>query len=181
MDFRLTDKKLVHPGLLRVAEMYERLGGDGVMPHRAQFEPRNAPWLYGFIIMMDVLAGAEGGRDYRYTDTGAFWQLTFGFDLTGIRLSEFEACGQLTAVRTNYDHAVEARAPRYRFGRMIWPSGQFIRYERLVLPFAGSDGEVSMLVLAAQSDRSLQEIIACKGLGEPRLELELSAASAAAA
>lgn len=177
MDFRHVDKKTVSSNLLRFAKYCDGLAGGAELPHRDAFAIGDVHWLFGFIVTADVL---EDGRDYRYATAGDFWKVAMNFDLSNTRLSELEACGRLTNVRPNYDAARQARAPRYRTARLTWPDRKFIRYERLVVPFAGDDGAVSMLVVAAQCDKSFEELLAYKGTGEPRLVLELSAETAVA-
>ncbi len=181
MDFREVDKRTVSRDLLRFADYCLSLTEGGPMPHRHSFEVRTVPWLFGLIATVDVL---DGGADYRFAYSGDLWKLALHCDLTGLRLSEIEASSARMplALRTHYDAAVRARAPRYRFGRWIWPDEYFIRLERLIVPFAGKGGAVSMLVVAVQCEKSIGEIMEeCRHRGEPRLELELSRRAVAAA
>jgi hypothetical protein len=177
MDFRQVDKASVTPALMRFAGLCETLADGGDLPHRNRFEVRNAPWLFGFFSTVDVL---KGGHDYRYIESGDFWRVMLNLDLVGARLSELEACGQMQNIRANYDAALRSRAPRYRTARLNWPNGMELRYERLVVPFAGNDGEVSMLVVAAQCEKPLQELMSYQRFGAPKLSLEFSAAAQAA-
>jgi hypothetical protein len=172
MDFRQVDRSIVSPGLLRFAKFCDDLAASDPMPHRDRFHVREVPWLFGFLTVVDVL---EGGRDYRFSYCGDFWKVTLNADMSGCRLSEAESCSQLSANRPNYDAAVKARAPRYRFGRWIWPNKHFIRIERLIVPFCDDDGEVSMLVIAGHCEKTYREIHDdCLAYGAPRLELETS-------
>jgi hypothetical protein len=171
MDFRLIDKSSVHHNLLRFAVYCETLANGAEMAQQSLFEARNTPWLFGFIAVVDVL---EGGADYRYAYAGDFWKAMLGYDINATRVSELEACGRFPNVRSNYDAAVRARSPRYRTARLSWPDGKVFRYERLVVPFAGDDGAVAMLVVAAQCEKPLSDLLAYRGLGEAKLTLELS-------
>lgn len=177
MDFCLVDKSRVSPALMRFADYCEALAGGAGMPPAAAFELSAVHWLFGYVVLADVI---DGGRDYRYSYSGDFWKATLNYDLAGCRLSELEAVGRLTNFRNHYDKVVATQAPRYRTARMTWPDGKIVRYQRLVVPFAGENGEASMLVIAAQSDKSFAELMAYKATGEPKLELELTAACVAA-
>lgn len=177
MDYRQTDISRVHPNLRRFAEYCQGLAKGGVMARAGDFRLSEAHWLFGFINIVDVI---NGGEDYRYASCGTFWKLILGFDLTGARLSEMEAVGRLKDLRDNYDHTVAAGAPRYRAADLYWPGGPSLHLERLVVPFAGPDGKVSMLTVAAQCNCSLQELFARHSLGEARLVLEPSRRAEAA-
>lgn len=169
MDFRSVDKALVHPNLLRFARYCDELAGGAEMPSRKTFEVRNVPWLYGFVIVAEVI---ESGADYRYSYVGEFWKAILNYDTNNLRLSELEECGRFTNVRPNYTAAVQNRAARYRRAQITWRDGKHISYERLVMPFCNETGVVTELVVAAQCDRPLEEILAARGIGEGRLTLE---------
>ena len=171
MDFRRVDRGTVHTNLLRFASYCETLrDGDGMPPSR-RFEVRNTPWLFGFVAVADVI---DGGRDYRYSHAGDFWKAMLGYDIESMRVSELEACGRFPNVRSNYDATAKAQSPRYRMARLTWPDGKVFRYERIVVPFAGKHGEPAMLVIAAQCEKPLSDILAFRGAGDAKLTLELS-------
>lgn len=169
MDFRAVDKALVHPNLLRFAQYCEELAGGAEMPPRSVFEVRNVPWLYGFIIVAEVIGG---GTDYRYCYVGDFWKAILNYETCNLRLSELEECGRFTNVRPNYDAAVRNRAPRYRRAQISWRDGKSAFYERLVMPFCDKVGTVTEIVIAAQCDRPLEQLLAMRGVGEAKLTLE---------
>jgi hypothetical protein len=172
MDFRLVDKTMVDPSLLRFAQFCDDLAGNAPMPRRERFRIRDATWLFGYLKVADVLGG---GRDFRYSYVGDFWHTMLNYDLTGARLSELEACGMMTNVRTNYDAALKAHAPRYRFGRWVRPNRRFIRTERLLVPFTDDGETVSMLVIAVHCKKAYSEILEeVRDAGPARLELEFS-------
>lgn len=171
MDFRLVDKTIVSPDLMRLADYCEALDGGGAMPPARAFALSELHWLFGFVVTADVI---DGGRDYRYSYSGEFWKVALNYDLTSQRLSELEAVGRLMNFREHYDKVIANCAPRYRTARMTWPDGKIVRYERLVVPFADDNGEPIMLLIAARSDKSIAELLEYKATGEPRLELELT-------
>lgn len=172
MDFREVDQSTVHPNLIRFARYCENLAAGDDMPPARLFEVRDAPWLFGFIAVADVLGS---GADYRYSFAGDFWRVMLNYRMDGVRLSELEECGRFPNVRSNYDAALRYRAPRYRSARMTWPDGKYFRYERLVTPFSDEEGGVGCLVIAAQCDRSMQDLMTYRGAGEAKLTLEITA------
>lgn len=169
MDFRQLEKYSTNPNLLRFAKYCEGLAGDKSMPHRQDFLPGNIHWLYGCFYAVEVM---EGGRDYRCTFDSTLFGALYGFDLLGKRISELEACGRLSVQRRDFDAVTAAGAPRYRTGRLVWPDRKSIRNERIIVPFAGDDGNAALLVVAAQCDKPFQELRGYKGIGEPHLELD---------
>jgi hypothetical protein len=172
MDFLQVDQSKVSPDILRFALHCRQLAGGAAMPKRRDFAPRDVPWLFGCVTAIDVI---DGGRDYRFSYCGDFWRVVVDCDMLGWRLSEAESCNRLTCVRFNYDSAVCARSPRYRFGRWTWPNGLSIRYERLLTPFADDNGKVTMLVLVARPEKPLSELFALPRNGLPRIDLEATA------
>lgn len=175
MEFRQVDKSLVHPNLMRFAHYCEELAGGAEMPPRKRFEVRNVPWLFGFLVVADVIGG---GKDYRYSYAGEFWKAMLNYDMNSVRLSELEECGRFTNLRPNYDATVECRAPRYRAALLSWRDGKTLRYERLVVPFCDETGNITELVIAAQCECPLSELISLRGSGEAKLSLEGSEVTA---
>lgn len=154
--------------LLRVIRYFASMTGGKPMPHYSCFRPNDLHWLFGHFYTVKVL---DGGTDYRIGFCGPFWALMYGSDMTGCRLSELEACGRMRALRPVYNAVVAARHPSYCVGRMTWRGGQSIDHERVTIPFADDDGNPALLLVAAQCNRELSEVLQAKGCGEPILEL----------
>lgn len=169
MDFTATYEKSARPEIVRLAKHCEALAGARQMPHRQDFRPADVTWLLGRIYLVNVL---EGGADYCFRLFGIFWEKMYSADITGQRLSELEASGRLTALRSDYDNVVAARAPLFRPGKLVWPNEKSIYYERLLVPFSGDDGQVSLILGAAGCGVPLDELFRHKGLGLPRLVLD---------
>jgi len=170
MEFGATFERLAHPDLIRLARHCQGLAPPHQLPRRADFDP--APvmrYLAGQLYLIDVL---DGGADYRFRLFGLFWQTVYGCNLAGELLSDIEATGNLLVLRAHYDACVAQRAPIFRPGKLIWPDRHAIAYQRLLIPFAGDDGAVSLLVCAAHSDIPREDVCLYQGLGVPRLELD---------
>jgi len=169
MDFTAVYKSSARPEILRLARHCDALAGTRQMPHRQDLNPTNVTWLLGHLYLIDVL---DGGADYRFRLFGVFWEKMYGIDLTGQRLSEIEATGRLAALRGDYDAVVAAGMPFFHPGRLIWPNQKSIRYERLLVPFSGDDGQVSLILAAAGCDVPFEDLVLHKGKGLPRLVLD---------
>ena len=169
MDFTKIYKRSARADILRLARYCDALAGTRPMPHRQDFRPTDVTWLLGYIYLIDVL---DGGADYCFRLFGTFWEKMYGADLTGQRLSEIEMGGHLDVLRGDYDKVVSTRAPLFHPGKLVWPNQKSIKYERLLIPFSGDDGQVSLILAAVGCDVALGELVLHKGKGLPRLILD---------
>jgi|GEM_PF-1312669 hypothetical protein len=164
---------LAEPGhantnLIRVVRYYSAMTGGKPMPHRDCFQPIDLHWLFGHFYTVDIL---NGGADYRFGYSGPFWSVIYGIDLSGRRMSEMDNLLFAQDLRALYDPVVAQRRPGYYRCRLSWQNGRYIAHERVTIPFAGDDGLPSMLLVAAQYDRKISEVLCSKGCGLPRLEI----------
>ena len=157
-----------HPDLVRVAESYNKLAGDRLMPVRSDFSPSRFRWMVGRMYLIDVL---DGGADYRFRLWGDFLQVVYGFDLTGLRFSELEEQGLLVALRPHYDGIVATKTVRFHPGAAVWPNGACIQYQWLMLPFADEEGRVSLILGAVASEVPTEDLVFFRGLGSPSFVL----------
>jgi hypothetical protein len=157
-----------NPKLLRVAQHYAAQAGGGKMPNRKCFRPEDLHWLFGHFYTVDIL---RGGADYRFGFCGPFWVAMYNLDPTGTLLSEMEACGRFKGLRGMYATSASTRIPYYCNGHLLWPNQKAVFHERVTVPFSNDSGEASMLLVAAQCDRSLSDVLLAKGFGEPNLIL----------
>lgn len=158
-----------YPELVKLVEYCRRLAGNRDLPNRDDFRPAQIRWMFGHLYMGDVLGG---GADYRCTLWGPFWETIFGVDLRGMLLSELERAGHLTHLRLEYGAIVADRKTRFRVGHVIWPGNRTIRFARVIIPFAGDDGNVSMLLSGGTSQMSPDELTSYRGLGMPRFAFD---------
>ena len=156
------------PELVRVAECYEALTGDRLMPHRSEFSASRFRWMVGRMYLIDVL---DGGADFRIRLWGDFLQIVYGVDQTGVRISEMEDRRLGDSLLRHYGNIVASKSPHFLPGAAVWPNGACIQYQRLLLPFAGDDGEVSLIVGMAASDTANDDLVFFKGLGTPSFVL----------
>lgn len=165
----VSDSHDIHPNLLRLAQHFTRQTKRGFMPLREAFQQDELSWLYGYYYVVDVL---EGGHDYRFGYCGHCWQIFYGLDLTGERLSEVEDYPHLRGRRADYDAVVHARHPAYAVGILQWPGGSQAHFHRIIIPFADEAGTPSMLLVAAQSEIAPSQLLQYKVHGNPRILVE---------
>ncbi len=125
--------------------------------------------MMGRLYLVDVL---DGGSDYCFRLFGAFWQTILGLDLTGQRLSGLETFWFLTSLRPEYDLAVATQKPQFHPGKLVWPDGNAVGYQRLLIPFSREGNQVSLILGAAHCESEIDDLILFVGQGLPRLVLE---------
>lgn len=169
MNFSVLDERCAHPDLKELGAYCERIADGRPLPRREDFRLADVRWMAGRLYMVDVL---EGGADYFFRLFGVFWQEILGVDLTGQRLSGLEVFGFLSSVRPDYDKVVASRQPLFHPGQLVWPNRRTIHYERLLIPLSRGDGQVSLILGAAQCDMDLNDLSLFRGTGLPRLILD---------
>ena len=156
------------PDLVRVAECYEALTGDRLMPHRSEFSASRFRWMVGRMYLIDVL---DGGADFRVRLWGDFLQVVYGVDQTGVQISAMKDQRLGGVLQRHYGNIVSSKTPQFLPGAAVWPNGACIQYQRMLLPFADDAGEVSLILGAVASDRSNDDLVFFKGLGSPSFVL----------
>jgi hypothetical protein len=159
-----------YPDLAKLIDHCRQLAGGRDMPHRNDFRASKVRWMFAHLYLVDVV---DGGADYRCRLWGQFWETIFGINLQGKSLSDLEQTGNLLHLRAEYDAIVAARCIRFRAGQVIWRDNTSADYARVIVPFAGDDGHVSMLLSAATCGKSIEDLVFFKGLGVPRFEYRL--------
>lgn len=160
----------MNPNLLRLALHYAALSKSRTMPSRDRFHADDLHWLYGCFYTVDVL---HEDHDYRFGYCGPCWKMFYGLDLSGKRLSEIEYAPQLHRRRADFDAVCAARRPGYCNGHLQWPDGYRIRYERLTIPFSGTQlqahDQASMLLVAAQCEIPVGDVLRYNAHGRPQV------------
>jgi hypothetical protein len=168
-EFRRPAGIEAYPDLAKLVDYCQLLADDCDLPHRKDFLPSRVRWMFGHLYLVDVL---EGGADYRCRVWGQFWEAIFGCDLQGKLLSDLERAGHVLHLRAIYDDIVATRQMHLRSGQVVWPDDKAVRFVRVIIPFAGDDGNVSMLLGGATSQMSSDDLVYFKGLGMPRFSLD---------
>lgn len=160
---------VAYPDLLKFADHCAQLTRVGRLPHRDSFRASQVRWMFGHLYLVDVL---EQGADYRCRLWGLFWETIFGVNMRERRLSDLERDGQVSHLRSEYDSIVADGKARFRAGRVIWPDNKAVGFARVIVPFAGDDGCVSMLACGGTSELSPDDLVFFKGLGMPSFSFD---------
>lgn len=167
----------VHNDLLRLAQYCNHIAAGKPLAFRRDFDPFATGWMLGSMYMVKVL---DGGADYRFGLFGESMREVQGRDNTGRLLSEIGIPGLTDTLRDEFDEMMLQREMLYRRGRLVWPAGESIELERLLIPLAGDDGEIGYILGAQHYQCPLEFVVLFKGKGIPRLETEPYAPSVAA-
>jgi len=153
-----------HPDLAHLLDHCRKLAGENELPRAEDFRPSDTRWAIGWISLVDVL---DGGADFRIRLFGSVCQSVFGADLTGLRLSQIESAGSFVGMTSDYVKVVHDRRPAYHSGKVIWPNGTELCFDRLLVPFAGRNGDVCRIVAAADCGMPAEDVVIMRGFGPP--------------
>lgn len=125
-------------------DYWNRLRGETTMASAAQIEPIEMRPALGYVCLLDVL---DGGLDYYYRVYGSDVAHCAGADLTGTHLSSYVRARWMLVF-----HAAIYRAAVLRSEPLLncyEPTSDIAteRWERLILPLSGSEGEVARLLV----------------------------------
>jgi hypothetical protein len=130
--------------LAQLLDHWRSLAGNGDLPPSAAIDPSALVFILGWLMIIDPL---EGGADFAYRLYGSSIAEVTGRDLTGCKVSDsFPDFAAFTS--EIYRSAMQSRRPvltRHTPHRRMSIS----RWERLILPFAGSDGSVQRFLVGA--------------------------------
>jgi hypothetical protein len=128
----------------QLLEHWRGLARDGDLPSAEAIDPTALVFILGWLMIIDPLAG---GGDFKYRLYGSNIAELTGRDLTGCKVSDsFPDFAAFTS--EVYRGVMQSRRPmltRHTPHRRMIVS----RWERLILPFAGSDGSVARLLVGA--------------------------------
>ena len=130
--------------LAQLLEHWRGLARVGDLPPAEAIEPTALVFILGWLMIVDPL---DGGADFKYRLYGSSIAAVTGRDLTGCKVSDsFPAFAAFTSAV--YRNAIRDRRPvltRHSPPKEIVVS----RWERLILPYAGSDGGVVRFLVGA--------------------------------
>ncbi len=153
-----------HPDLAKFIDYCSQLAGDGRLPHRDDFRASQVRWMFGHLYLVDVM---EQGADYRCRLWGQFWETIFGINMRERCLSDLEQGGHVLHLRFEYAAILADGKARFRAGRVVWPDDRSMGFARVIVPFTGNGGNISMLACGGTSEMSPADLVFFKGLGIP--------------
>lgn len=162
MDFASVYGRLVDPDLIDLAHYCETLaGGQDLAPWKS-FRPEAVPAMMGRLYVAEVV---DGGADYFIRLSGMLMREIYGSDLEGLKVSVIADAGLRRILKKNFDAIVECREPLLCHGRLCWPDGHCIAVNRLLIPFAGPDGQLRIILGAIHCDAPLDLLVLFRGKG----------------
>lgn len=124
----------------------------GRLPTRADIAPAEIPRLLPHVGLIDVL---DAGGGFRYRLIGSHMVDVFGHDFTGTTLGEPHKDGDYGRfLHGLYSEAVARRGAIYCESRFLYRDDEDMLIRRLLLPLAGAEGGVAMLLFANSFDWS---------------------------
>lgn len=123
--------------------------GSRDMPMRRDLSPSDIVHLLPNVILVDVLAGPSR---YRYRLIGTSIAMWSGGDATGRDMDD-PRCGEGSQhFIAMHDEVVRSRAPLLTVGQPALFEGSQMLFDRILLPLAGPDGSVCMILGAADAN-----------------------------
>ncbi len=130
--------------LAQLLAHWRGLARDGELPPSTAIDPSVLVFILGWLMIIDPI---DGGADFAYRLYGSSIAEVTGRDLTGCKVSDsFPDFAAFTS--EIYRNAMQSRRPvltRHTPHRWMVVA----RWERLILPFAGSDGSVQRFLVGA--------------------------------
>jgi len=116
------------------------------LPRHRQISPLDLRPALGYVLLLDVVAN---GQDFRYRLFGSTLVNVSGFDMTGKLLSENPVSPYVTEFSLAVGRAaVRRREPVYTLRRPVGAK-ETSQWERLVLPLADEDDNVTRLLVVS--------------------------------
>ncbi len=120
------------------------LAAGRAMPGMGEIDALSLRPALGYIALLDVV---DGGRDFRYRLYGTILAAVAGFDMTGRLTSEHKASPHITHFYMASHRAAVTRGRPF-FSEHRPASTQLTKgWHRVVLPFAGADGNVQRFLV----------------------------------
>ena len=136
-------------GIPRKALNYwNRCRGEREMPRRADLQPPEIAGLLPYVFLVDVLPGRS---KYRYRLIGTMLAEWSGADATGRDMDDPQCGDGAAAFIDLHDEVIRSRAPLLTVDRPALFMGSAMLFDRILLPLAGDDGSIVMIVGAADA------------------------------
>lgn len=126
----------------RLLQFWRDHGTATTLPPRSVIDPLELRFALGHLVLFDVL---HEPLDFRYRLTGSSLTSRFGYDLTGRMLDDHPDPAFRRIARASLTEVVQSARPLAWHRRMVI-DGRIHRFETLVLPFAGDDGRVVVVM-----------------------------------
>lgn len=144
---RITEIAACRPEIRELEALWHKMRGGRELPSRRDFDPVDVPWLLSRMFLVDVLPTDVAARRYRVRLEGTELVASHGSDWTGRFLHEVNGLAAADRLVATADRVVAGRAPFISTGALYWlPGKPHYHYESILLPLAGADGIVNMIM-----------------------------------
>lgn len=123
--------------------------GSRLAPARSDIQPAEMKPFLRHVFMLDVLGSPPR---FKFRLAGTEIVNRFGEEVTGRFLDEIDLDDVTTDILLEYEKAVREAQPVYGRWRYIKRSGQYLNYERLILPLSSDGITIDMLICGAHAD-----------------------------
>ena len=141
-----------HPRFRRLADYLSRKAPPGKLPGRQHVEPTASVDLLPWIMMVDVIAQADGEPRYRIRLVGTEVVAIQGSDGTGQYVEEVLDKSEVSSILQGYGEIGRSRRPEYRAGVVATTGREHIPYRRIAFPLARDGEHVDMLMFVFVRD-----------------------------
>lgn len=131
-----------NPLLLRVFDYWRAKIKDGRLPARVDIDPLDLAYVLGNMVLVDV------ERDpwrFRYRLAGSKLTGRLGFDPTGKYVDEHPDPNHRQSIQAVYTEVAATGLPK-AYARDLVVDERVRRYDVLVVPLSGEDGQVGMIL-----------------------------------
>ncbi|HVY99343.1 MAG TPA: PAS domain-containing protein [Dongiaceae bacterium] len=134
---------------LSLHDWWQRKRGRRPMPSRDDLDPLELKPILRSILVIGV-EHAEFGRTLTFSCrlAGTEVDSRLGISVTGMTLDEAPLGATRDSIRRQYEIAVRERRPVFCSHNMVVNGERYVEYDRMVVPLADEQGEVSTLVAA---------------------------------
>lgn len=140
---------IAHPKLKRLYEYWDGKRSGRRMPARADLEPLDLTFIFGNVILVDVVD--EVPPRFRVRLHGTNLVQRAGYELTGKMLDELPVAGFRDLANQSFTHVATTGAPFHtRRDRII--DGRFARYETVIMPLSDDGERVNRLLIGLVYD-----------------------------
>ncbi|MGD8809019.1 MAG: PAS domain-containing protein [Gammaproteobacteria bacterium] len=122
---------------------YWQLAGRGGMPSRTDLDPADIPGLLSNVILIDV---QRAPIRFRVRLCGTEVDRLLGRNFTGCYLDDMTASYFERDILLDYAEAVLHKRPKVARRSIMTPEGNWLRYQRLLLPLSSDGWDVDKLL-----------------------------------
>lgn len=144
---------IVEPRILRALDWWRglpRVAGHPV-PDRAALDPMAIPELLPHVVLWGVTWPSDGktGFDFHCRLAGTFMVDIHGYEFTGSSMADFHGA-ENARIQPEYEYVLHSGRPHYAERSLFWMNRDYMRYCRILLPFASrglhADGRVALIL-----------------------------------